>query len=95
MQWRKMCREREQESQRGSEGCNDIFQFIYFERERAVGKGRERGRQRILSRLRTVSVKPDAGLNLMNCKMMTWDKTKSWTLNGLSLPSTLEGSNFQ
>ena len=31
-----------------------------------VGTGRERGRPRIQSRLRTVSTEPDAGLELMN-----------------------------
>ena len=32
---------------------------------------RERGRERILTRLHTVSTGPDAGLKLMNCEIMT------------------------
>ena len=37
------------------------------ERERERGRGAERGRERI----HTVSTEPDAGLNLMNCEVMT------------------------
>ena len=58
-----------------------IFCFLFssclfiFERDRArVGEGqRERGRHRISagSRLRAVSTEPDAGLELMNCEVMT------------------------
>ena len=39
-------------------------------RERAE-RERERGRERIPSRLYTVSVEPDAGLELTNCEIMT------------------------
>ena len=35
------------------------------------GKGKERGRQRIPSRLCTISTEPDAGLERMNCEIMT------------------------
>ena len=49
--------------------------FVYFEREKEcmheLWKGRERGRQRILSRLRTVSMEPNAGLDFMNNEIMT------------------------
>ena len=47
---------------------------IYFlEREcMQVGEGqRERGRQRILSRLHAVSAKPNMGLKFKNCEIMT------------------------
>ena len=52
---------------------------MYFEREqeRETGtesewkRGRERGRQKIPSRLRTVSTEPYAGLELTNCEIMT------------------------
>ena len=54
-------RERERERERGREG------------ER--GRGRERGRQRIPSRLHTISAEPEAGLNtgleLTNSEIMT------------------------
>ena len=47
--------------------------FIYFERAHSCkwGKGRERERGRIPRRFRTVSVEPEAGLELTNCKTMT------------------------
>ena len=51
--------------------------FIYFKEEREsackhkLGRGRERGRERIPSRLHTVSAEPDAGLHLMNQEIMT------------------------
>ena len=44
--------------------------FIYFERER-VGRGAERGRQRIASRLCAVSAEPNAGLSPTNCEITT------------------------
>ena len=64
---------------------NDILSFlsllIYFEsgREREHerehmcewGKGRERGKERIPSRLYTVSVEPDTWLELTNHEIMT------------------------
>ena len=48
--------------------------FIYLflsEKESKQGKGRERGRERIPSRLHAVSTEPDAGLKLMNCEIIT------------------------
>ena len=52
--------------------------FIYFEGERESvceqGRGgteRERGRERIPSRLHTISAEPDVGLDLTNCEIMT------------------------
>ena len=46
--------------------------FIYFERDSKRSRGRERERrERIPSRLCTVSTEPDAGLNLTNCEIMT------------------------
>ena len=41
------------------------------ERARAEKGQRETGRDRIPSRLHTVSVEPDTGLELMNCEVMT------------------------
>ena len=57
-----------------------IIKFILFilkenesesERECEQGKGRERGRERIPSRLHTVSVEPNMGLEPTNCEIMT------------------------
>ena len=56
---------------------NFFFLFMYFERERDrerenSSKGRaERGGERILSRLRTVSVEPSVGLEPTSRKIMT------------------------
>ena len=44
----------------------------------------ERGRERIPSRLHTVIVVPDLGLELTNCEIMPSAETKSQTLNRLS-----------
>ena len=49
-------------------------------RESKQGMGRERGRERIPSRLHAVSTEPDAGLKFMNHEIMTRAKTKSWML---------------
>ena len=59
--------------------------FIYFER----GRGRERRRERIPSRLHAVNTQPNTGLSLINCEIMTWAKIKSQTLNRLNHPDTL------
>ena len=40
---------------------------------------RERGRERIPSRLQVISAKPDAGLKPTNCEIMTLAEIKSWT----------------
>ena len=55
------------------------------ERERVSkqGKGSERGRERIPSRLCPVSTEPDVGLKLMNREIMTAE-TKSWVCDRLS-----------
>ena len=50
-------------------------------REIEQGKGREKGRERILRRLCVVSTEPDAGLDPMNCEIMSRAKIKSWMLN--------------
>ena len=59
-----------------------IFIFLFYFRERACTlareRGRETGRERILTRLRT------------NCEIMTWAEIKSWTPNRLSHPSILK-----
>ena len=56
-----------------------LSSFIYFERERererecmcVQGRGRDRGKERIPSRLHTVSTEPNVGLDLMNREIMT------------------------
>ena len=50
-----------------------FFKFILliFERERENGRGRERGRERESSRLCTVSVKLDVGLEPTNHEILT------------------------
>ena len=53
------------------------------------GRGKERGRERIPSRLQTVSPEPNVGLEPMNCEIMTCGKTKSRTPNRLSHPGAL------
>ena len=45
--------------------------FILRERKSAGGKGAERRRDRIPSRLRAVSAEPDAGLEPVNREIMT------------------------
>ena len=50
--------------------------FVYFEREReresmSWGRGREKGRERIPSRLHTASVEPNTWLEPMNSEIMT------------------------
>ena len=51
------------------------------EAEYIKGRAERRGRERIPSRLRTVSAEPDTGLELVNCEIMTSAETKSQTLN--------------
>ena len=51
-------------------------------------KGRGRGRRRIPSRFHALSTEPHAGLNIMNCKVMTWAEIKSQILNWLSHPDS-------
>ena len=61
----------------------NFFFKLCFERETGCeqGRGRERGRERIPSRLYAVSTEPDAGLGLMEWEIMTCAETKSRTLN--------------
>ena len=53
---------------------------MYFERER--------GRERIPSRVPAVILEPDTGLHLMNHEIMTTAEIKTWPLNQLSHPGT-------
>ena len=66
--------------------------YLFWESERdwartQVGKG-QRERQRIPSRLCTVSPESNAVLDLTNCEIMTWAENKSPMLNQLSHPDT-------
>ena len=56
------------------------------QRERMSRGGAGRGRERIPSSLRAVSMEPDMGLKLMNREIMTGAEIKSRTLNQLSPP---------
>ena len=47
-----------------------FFKFIYFERERVSGRGAERERERLLSRLRAISTQPDVGFDPTNQEIM-------------------------
>ena len=64
--------------------------FTYFETEREWGRGRERRRERIPSKLHAVGTEPDAGLNLTNCEIMTSAESKSQMHNQLSHPGALK-----
>ena len=58
-----------------------------------VGEGkRERGRERIPSRLCTVSTEPTVGLEPTNHEIMTSAEIKSQTLNHMSHPGAPVGS---
>ena len=54
------------------------------------GRGREKGRERVPSRLHAVNKEPDVGLKHTNCEITTWAEIKSQTLNQLSHPGTVE-----
>ena len=56
--------------------------FILREKE-SKGAEKERGRERIPSRLCAVNAELDVGLDLTNLEIMTWAKI-SWTFNSLS-----------
>ena len=45
------------------------------------GRGRERGRERIPSRLHAASTESDVRLDLTNREIMAQTKIKSWTLD--------------
>ena len=68
-----------------------FFLSLFWERARVRtngGRGREKGIERIPSRLHTVSTEPDVGLQLMNRDSMTWVKIRSQMLNWLRHPGT-------
>ena len=69
-----------------------LLNFILFLRETETAqvgeRQRERGKERIPSRLHAASTEPNAGLELMNCEIMTWVETKSQMLSWLSHPGT-------
>ena len=51
-----------------------LYTFFYYfkrEREHKLGKGRERGRERIPSRLCAVGMESDSGLKPMKYEIMT------------------------
>ena len=64
--------------------------YLFILREREQGRGRERererGRERIPSRLHTLSAEPDVGLEVTNREIVTWAESKSQMLNRLSHP---------
>ena len=68
--------------------------FILREREREQGRGRETETEIIPSKLCTGSTEPDDGVELKNREIMTWTKTKNWTLNRLSHPGGPKGLIF-
>ena len=63
-----------------------FLMFIYFERERERAQVGEGQRERIPSRLHTVSTEPDVGFNPLHPEIMTWAETKSQMLRQLSHP---------
>ena len=71
-----------------------LFMLRERKRERERGKGhvsrggveRERGREKIPSRLCAISVEPHTGLDPMKYEVMLLTKVKSWTLSQLSRP---------
>ena len=65
---------------------NIFFFLVYLFWKRKHGRGKERGRKRIPSRLSAVSTEPNIGLDPMNHEIMTWAEIKSWTLYWLSRP---------
>ena len=81
--------------------CWEVFFFLLYlficlfwenEREREheqMGRGRERDKERIPNRLQAISTEPDARLDLMKHKIITWAKINSQSLNQLSHPSAL------
>ena len=58
--------------------------YLFFWERESTSRGggqRERKRERMPRRLCTVSTKPDAGVEITHCEIMTWAKTKSRTLS--------------
>ena len=73
------------------------FFLIYLrerDRENMQGRGSKRRRERLPSRLHTVSAEPDERLHLMNGEVMICAEIKSWVLNRLTPPGAPEGFNF-
>ena len=66
-----------------------FYLFILRERVCKLGRGRERERERIPSRLRAVSAEPSMGLELTNHEIVTRAEIKNQTLNRLSHLSAL------
>ena len=48
-----------------------LFIYLYFEKENVQEGHRGRERERISSRLCTVSAEPDVGKDITNCEIMT------------------------
>ena len=57
--------------------------YLFWETQEHVAGGRRRERGRISSRLHTVSVEAGAGLELMNCEIMTCAEVQGQMLNRL------------
>ena len=55
------------------------------------GRETERERERISSRLQAVSTEPDAGLELLNCEIMTWAEIMSLMLTDWATQAPLLG----
>ena len=70
--------------------------FILSESQQEI---RGRGKERLSSRVHTLSTEPDTGLNPTNCEIMIWAEIKYWMLNQLSEPPrrtpSANVSNFQ
>ena len=58
------------------------------------GRGRERGRKRIPSRLRAVNTEPDMGLDPVDQETTAWSEIKSWKLDQQSHTGTSYPSNY-
>ena len=65
-----------------------VYLFILEEREKdsKLGRGRDRGRETIPSRLCALRAEPDAVLDPTNCQIMTWAEIKGQKLSQLSHP---------
>ena len=71
-----------------------VFLSLFWERV-WVGRGKEGGKGRIPSSLRTASAEPNVGLNLLNREIVTCAEIKSWTLNQLSHPGAHVYNSFK